>query len=197
MAKKEQVQATGETKLPEGKLKLAYFIGADAVRVVLHQAEKKGEIGPADIVQEATFEVGAFPAKFEDGTDEGKTLAAYGLCKLVQDRTSQVAGCAEKFNAMVAEGQRLSESGQWRNAVERKEGTPRSGSRRVDALVAKAVAELKKIDIVAAEAALKKLDKDNYEKITKSEAVVGLVAMYKADAAMQPTAETDLADLLG
>lgn len=197
MAKKEQVKAEGETKLPEGKLKLAYFIGAGAVRVVLHQAEKKGEIGPADIVQEATFEVGAFPAKFEDGTDEGKTLAAYGLCKLVQDRTSQVSGCAEKFNAMVAEGQRLSETGQWRNAVERKEGVTRAGSRRVDALVAKALAELKGIDIVAAEATLKKLDKDSYEKITKNEKVVALVEGYKAAAAEQPANETDLADLLG
>ena len=182
-------------KLPEGKLRLAYFIGAESVRVVLHQAEKKGEIGPADIVEEVTLEVGKFPAKFEDGA-EGKTLAAYGLCKLVQDRTSQVPGSKEKFDAMVKEGVRLAETAQWRNPVERAAGTVRAGSRRVDTLVAKAVAEMKNIGLVVAEATLKKLDKDSYEKLCKHEKVLELVAKYKKEAEAAGETQTDLADLL-
>lgn len=191
-----KAKTTPQTTLPAGAMRLAYFIGAEGVRVVLHQAEKKGEIGPADVVQEVTLDVAGFPAKFEDGA-EGKTLAAYGLCKLVQDRTSQVAGPKEKFEAMVKEATRLSETGQWRNPVERKEGVVRAGSRRVDALVAKALSELKGIDLAVAEATLKKLDKENYEKITKNPKVVELVESYKkaADAEGGPVA--DLADLLG
>lgn len=180
-----------------GAAKLAYFIGTACIRVVLHQAEKKGEIGPADILDEVVLDVAGFPAKFEDG-DEGKTLAAYGLCKLIQDRTSQVPGSKAKFDAMVAEAARLSETGQWRNPVERKEGAVRAGSRRVDALVAKALSELKRIDLAVAEATLKKLDKDSYEKITKNEKVIALVASYKASVAdAEGETGTDLADLLG
>lgn len=192
MAKAKETPTTA----PAGALRLAYFIGAEGVRVVLHQAEKKGEIGPADIVSEVTLSVEQFPAKFEDGA-EGKTLAAYGLCKLVQDRTSQVAGTKEKFDAMVKEATRLSETGQWRNPVERAAGVTRAGSRRVDTLVAKAISELKGIDLAVAEATLKKLDKDSYEKICKSEKVVELVAKYKADANVETAPAADLADLLG
>lgn len=195
MAKNQKTPAEGTTPAPAGQARLAYFIGAEGVRVVLHQAEKKGEIGPADIVSEVTLSVEQFPAKFEDGA-EGKTLAAYGLCKLVQDRTSQVAGTKEKFDAMVKEATRLSETGQWRNPVERVAGVPRAGSRRVDTLVAKAISELKGVDLAVAEATLKKLDKDSYEKICKSEKVVELVAKYKADANVESAPAADLADLL-
>lgn len=182
------------TALPNGALRLAYFIGAEGVKVVLHRAEKKGEIGPADLVEEVTLRVEDFPAKFEDGA-EGKTLAAYGLCKLVQDRTSQVAGCAEKFQAMVKEAQRLQETGAWRNAVERKEGATRTGSRKVDTLVAKALSEMKSIDLAVAEATLKKLDKESYDKICKHARVQELVAQYKSEVSAEAP-ETDLADLL-
>lgn len=193
--KNENVSAEGtETKLPNGALRLAYFIGAKGVKVVLHRAEKKGEIGPADLVEEVQLNVEDFPALFADG-DEGKTLAAYGLCKLVQDRTSQVAGCAEKFGAMVKEAQRLQETGAWRATVERKEGGVRTGSRKVDTLVAKALSEIKGIDLAVAEASLKKLDKDNYEKICKNQRVVDLVNQYKAEVPAEGV-ETDLADLL-
>lgn len=191
----EQAEGSeGRKPVANGALRLAYFIGAKGVKVVLHRAEKKGEIGPADLVEEVQLNVSDFPELFADG-DEGKTLAAYGLCKLVQDRTSQVAGCAEKFGAMVKEAQRLQESGAWRSAVERKEGGTRTGSRKVDTLVAKALSEIKGIDLAVAEASLKKLDKDNYEKICKNQRVVDLVAQYKADVPAEGV-ETDLADLL-
>lgn len=199
MAKKQTPEISNVTEgqgVVAGTKRLAYFYDEKGVRIVLHTAEKKGEIGPADLIEEVSLAVADFPAEFKNG-DGLMTLASYGLCKLVQDRTSQVAGCAEKFAAMVKEAQRLIDTGEWRAAVVRAEGTTRAGSRKVDALVAKAVGELKGLSLPAAEAALKKLDKDSYDKLCKSEKVQELVQKYKAEAGAEAGAETDLADLLG
>lgn len=182
------------------KEKLAYFIDGTKVRIVLHTADAKAEISPADTVSEVTFDANDFNHEFQsnDGT---KTLLSYGLVKILQDRTSQVTeSLAKKFEAMQAEAQRLltaNEDGtyNWKNAVVRAESKPRS-AKKVDSYLAQAVAQLKGISVVQATEALKALTADQIGQLSANPNVKDIIATLKAEATEQ-TEQMDLADLLG
>lgn len=182
------------------KEKLAYFINGSEVRIVLHTADAKAEISPADTVAEAVFDSENFAHDFQsnDGT---KTLLSYGLVKILQDRTSQVTeSLAKKFEAMQAEAQRLQTANEdgsynWKNAVVRAESKPRS-AKKVDSYIAQAVAELKGISISQATEALKALTAEQIGVLSAKEGVKNIVARLKAEATEQ-TEQMDLADLLG
>lgn len=184
-----------------GKAKLAYFLTGSRVVVVLHTADAKGEIGPADKVNELVVDASDLPAEFKDG-DVMKKLAGYGLLKLLQDRTSQIStSTTDKFNGMVAEAQRLANSdeggiGEWKAKSVRAESTAVRSTKKVDTFLAQALVELKGITLAAATGALKALDKEQVKALAANEKVVAIVERLKAEGAADNAGGADLADLL-
>ena len=169
---------------------LCYELNGSQVTITLHDGEKRSEFEDDDIKSQCSYNVGELPQEFVAGEDH-KTLAGYGLLKLLQDRTSQDKGHQEKFDAMESEFERLA-SGQWRKTVERAASTGAGGRRKVDVILAQAVAELKGISVTQASAALKGLEKAQYEALSGSEVVKSKMAELR-DAAGEE--ECDLADL--
>lgn len=194
-APKTETQAAGKTKL-------AYFLTGSQVKIVLHTAEAKGEIGPADKVNELVVDAADLPAEFRDG-DVMKKLAGYGLLKLLQDRTSQISSSTtDKFNGMVAEAQRLANAdaegfGDWKAKSVRAEGSAPRSNKKVDTFLAQALVELKSITLAAATAALKALSKEQIAALAANEKVVAIVERLKAEGSADQAKEADLADLLG
>jgi hypothetical protein len=185
-----------------GKAKLAYFLTGSQVKIVLHTADVKGEIGPADKVNELVVDAADLPVDFKDG-DVMKKLAGYGLLKLLQDRTSQISSStADKFAGMVAEAQRLAEAdeagfGAWKAKTVRAESSAVRSSKKVDTFLAQALVELKGITLAAATSALKALDKEQIKALAGNEKVVAIVERLKAEGSADQASGADLADLLG
>jgi hypothetical protein len=147
-----------------------------------------------EVARSFALDAADFPSSFATG-DEAvtKTLAGYGLQKLIQDRTSQVSESTEaKFDAMLEEGERLKETGEWRAAVERKSGgaTPKA-----DPILAQAVSQVKGLDINVATAALAKLDKEGLKKIRENDAIKAAVDAIRQ--AAKSAEAVSLEDLLG
>lgn len=195
-------KAAPKTTAADGKTKLAYFMEGTKVRIVLHTADAKGEIGPADKVNELIVDAADLPKEFRDG-DGVKTLIGYGLQKILQDRTSQISSSTtDKFNGMVAEAQRLANSGddgigEWKaKSVRAESAVPRS-NKKVDTFLAQALVELKGITLAAATSALKALSKEQVAALAANEKVVAIVERLKAEGAADQAKEADLADLLG
>lgn len=186
----------------EGKTKLAYFLTGTEVRIVLHTADAKGEIGPADKVNEVVVDAAALPAIFMDGETQ-KTLMGYGILKLLQDRTSQVSSStSDKFAAMVKEAQRLAEAdeaghGKWKATVVRAEGAGSRSTKKVDTFLAQALVEIKGISLAQATEALKALDKEQVKALASNAKVVAIVERLKGEANAAGPEGADLADLLG
>lgn len=158
--------------------KLQYSLVGTLVTVAL-MAHVEGK--EPEQVRSFALDAADFPAAFATGDESvTKTLAGYGLQKLIQDRTSQVSESTEaKFDAMLEEGERLKETGEWRAAVERKSGgaTPKA-----DPILAQAVAQVKGLDINVATAALAKMDKEGVKKIRENPAIKEAVEAIRAAA---------------
>lgn len=171
--------------------KLSYSLIGTLVTVSL-MAHVEGK--EPEVARSFALDASEFPESFATG-DEAvtKTLAGYGLQKLIQDRTSQVSESAEaKFDAMLEEGERLKETGEWRAQVERKSGgaTPKA-----DPILAQAVSQVKGLDIHVATAALAKLDKEGLKKIRENADVKAAVESIRA--AAKAAEDVSLEDLLG
>ncbi len=197
MAKKDTT-TTAETVVR--KSHIDYVVDGSVVRVVLHNGETRGTYEPDDIVKQAEFDSAQWPSAFISG--EGtKTLAAYGLSKLLQDRTSQEKESPlAKFEAMLAEAARLTtpdENGQffWREAVARG-STGSRGTRAIDSLLAQAIANLKGVSVLDASAALKAMDKDKLDALRSNAAVAAELERLKAEAKAADASGVDLSDLL-
>lgn len=174
-------------------MKLNYTLNGTTVTVTAHTGESNSTYTPADVVLEQTFDTGSFPETLTTGSEDiTKSLAGYGLQKLLQDRTSQVTGSPKaKIEAMIAEAERLQTTGQW-SALKERTSAPKG---RVDSLLAQAVAELKSIPLPQAEASLKALDKEQRATIAENPAVAEVMARIKAEA--KDAEAASLADLLG
>lgn len=171
-------------------MKLNYELVGDVVTVTLHKGESRGDYKEEEIVEQVAFDAGTLAEAFDAGEAGTKTLAGYGLLKLLQDRTSQDKGSSEKFEAMGAEFDRLSEPGaMWRKPVMREGG---GRTRNVDAVLAQAVANVQGISLAQASAALKGVDKEKFEAVSKNEKVVAEIEKLKGVA----EEEVDLEDLL-
>lgn len=174
------------------KLKLSYdLLGTLVTVVLLNVVEVEGAEPTETEVNRFSLDAASFPAVFTTG-DEAvtKSLAGYGLQKLIQDRTSQVSGDTQKkFDAMLAEGERLM-GGEWRSAVERSSGgaTPKA-----DPILAQAVAELQNLTIPVATAALSKLTAEQI-KVMKDKPAVKAKCDEIREAAKSAEA-VDLSDL--
>jgi hypothetical protein len=191
-----------ETDVVVGKAKLAYFLTGSQVKIVLHTADAKGEIGPADKVNELVVDAADLPLDFKDG-DVMKKLAGYGLLKLLQDRTSQISSStADKFSGMVAEAQRLANAdeagfGEWKAKTVRAESSTVRSNKKVDTFLAQAIVEHKGITLAAATSALKALSKEDVAKLAANESIKAIVERLKAEGSADQASGTDLADLLG
>lgn len=173
--------------MTKAEQKLKYELIGTIVQVALLIVEDGKDAVVAD-----SFELDAsiYPSVFSTG-DEAvtKTLAGYGLQKLIQDRTSQVSeSTAAKFEAMKAEGERLL-GGVWRVLGERT-STPKA-----DPILAQAIARLKGISVPQATAALSALDKETLKTMRENPAVVDVMNAIRKES--QEAGSVDLTDLLG
>lgn len=137
--------------------KLHYEVGVDTVLVSEYEGEGWSD-EDKKVLQTETFNVSDVPASLET-SDEPKSLAAYGLSKILQERPSGIKGAAEKLDAMRSAFSVLC-SGKWR---EYKEGGGRGP--KLDAIFVQAVADEKKVKVPQAEAALRKMDKETIKQI--------------------------------
>lgn len=178
--------------IADKEVKLDYKLNGTVVTITSHTGESNSNYTPEDVTNSATFDAAEFPVTLTTGSDDvTKSLVGYGLQKLLQDRTSQIKGAAAKIDGMVAEANRLKESGQWSALKEREASAPRAA--KVDSYLAQAVAELKNITVVEANAALAKLSKEERAAVAGKEVVANIVARLKAEAKDAETA--DLSDL--
>ena len=197
MAKKDTT-TTAETV--GRKSHIDYVVDGSVVRVVLLNGETRGTYEESDVLKQAEFDSAQWPVAFISG-ESTKTLAAYGLSKLLQDRTSQEKESPQaKFEAMLAEAARLTtpdENGAffWREAATRG-STGSRGTRAIDSLLAQAIANLKGVSVLDASAALKAMDKDKLDALRSNAAVAAELDRLKAEAKAADASGVDLSDLL-
>jgi hypothetical protein len=73
------------------KARLHYINIGTIVTVVVHTGESNSTYEAVDILKQFEVDAADFPTSFSTGSDEvTKTLAGYGLQKLLQERTSRL-----------------------------------------------------------------------------------------------------------
>lgn len=160
-------------------MKLHYSLVADIVTITLYRGEKFSD-EDKEIIDTVVFEAGDCPAALLDNAIE-KSLAGYGLMKLLQDRTSQEKDPEAKLELMGEYFNEFFTKGLWKKpAAERSAST--SSRRKVGASLAEAIARLQGCTAVQAEAAVKALDKDTYDNLVKNERVVEMVKEVEGEA---------------
>ena len=133
--------------------RLSVELKADDATVNVQVIERES----GEVVESETFQA-------REVADNIKTnVALYGLSKLLQDRSSDTDSGPEKLDAM-REVFSMLKGGQWEK--ERKAGAP------VVSAEVEALAQLKKITVAQAQAALRKYTKEQREKILGNAAIV-------------------------
>lgn len=198
MAKDKQAQ-TEETvgeKVARVITQLCYAVTGNAVSIVGHCGATRGDYTPEQVIAQFEVEVGDLPDTFQTAGGETKSLKAYGICGLLQDRSSQEKGPDAKFKAMLAEAQRLASPGALWSVT--KERTAKASVPKVDPILVAVIAELKKVTVAEAQANLINLDKEAIGKLKVNPKVVELYAAKEAEIKAAQSAEStlDLADLL-
>lgn len=160
-------------------MKINYSLVAGTVTLTLYRGEKFSD-DEKEIVSEHVFDATECPAALLDGQIE-KSLAGYGLLKLLQDRTSQEKDPAAKVELMGEYFDSYFTQGLWKKpAAERAPSA--GGSRRIiGASLAEAVARIQGISAIEAEGALKALDKETFEGIKANERVVASIKEIEAE----------------
>lgn len=171
--------------------KLHYVHNTGSVVITEHTAEKFSEVNEDQIIRSVEFIIKDVPKKLIDG-EAVKSLASYGLQKLLQDRTSSTKDASDKLSEMETLFNEHLMQGNWKSPAKVGASGPRG--RKISATLAQAVGELLNMDALTAEANLKALDKDRFEAITKSEKVLSKVKELEASVVVDDGA---LADLLG
>jgi hypothetical protein len=182
------------SKTAEGKeIRLHYVLNGTVVTITAHTGESNSEYAETDVIDTITYDAANFPVSFATGSDEvTKTLAGYGLLKLLQDRTSQDKGAVQKIAAMRTEADRLQESAQWSELKERAASAPRQP--KVCTFLAAAIAELKGVTVAAATANLGSLTKEQRDNIAANPVVADVITRLKAE--LKDQAAVDLTDFL-
>lgn len=160
--------------------KLTYTLSADVVTANL--VDKVDDT--VTLIESVEFKVADFPEVFKDGDNPEKSLASYGLSKLLQDRTSSI-DAEGKLEAMNAAAEMLMK-GEWR---QRKEG---GGAKKaaIDPLFAMAIAEIKNVSVATATIALQEMEAEQRKAVRQLEPVKDRIA------AIREKAEGEAGDLL-
>lgn len=161
--------------------KLYYSFDKNAVTIVEHTAEKASEITDENTIQSVVFVIADVAKKLMDG-ETVKTLAGYGLQKLLQDRTSGTKEAGAKLKEMGELFTNFLVEGMWKNPAKASSGGTRT--RKISATLATAVAELLGKTVIEAEASLQALDKERFEAICKNEKVVAAIKELEASVAV-------------
>lgn len=170
-----------------------YAVNGSAAVITAHNGEKRSEFGQEDVVGQIVANVADVPDVLQTAGGEEKSLKAYGINSLLQDRSSQASGQGEKFAYMEAEWQRLCSEGALWSAT--KEAAPKAAKApKVDSLLAAAIAELKGVSVTVATVMLGKLDKERVAALQASEAVQAKIKELRA--AAEEAEGMDLSDLL-
>lgn len=167
-------------------------LGAMAV-ITAHAGETRSEFTQEDIVGQIVANVDDVADVLKTAGGEEKSLKAYGINSLLQDRSSQAKGQAEKFEYMQTEWARLTAEGAlWSATKEAVAKAPKAP--KVDSLLAAAIAELKGVSVTVATVMLSKLDKEKVASLQASEAIKAKIAELRA--AADEAEAMDLSDLL-
>lgn len=171
---------------------LDYSVEGDQVVIVGHKGESRGTYEEGDVVAKLVLPVDSFPDVYQTAGGQAKGLKAYGICGLLQDRTSQDKGAGNKFAAMLAESRRLREDGAlWSVTKERAERAAKAP--KVDSFLAQAIAEVKGAPLVSVTAYLERLSKDEVATIASNEAVKAKIAELRAQVEAE---DFDFGDLM-
>lgn len=170
-----------------------YSVTGNAAIITAHNGESRSEFTQEQIVGQIVANVDQVPDVFVTAGGEEKSVKAYGLNSLLQDRSSQATGQAAKFEHMQAEWNRLCGEGALWSA--QKESAPKAPkAAKVDSFLAAAIGELKGVSVSVATVMLGKLDKEQLAALAANEAVKAKVAELKAQA--DAADGMDLSDLL-
>jgi hypothetical protein len=170
---------------------LHYAVLGTQVVITGHNGETRGTFEEKDVVGQVVLDVGAFPDAYQTAGGETKVLKAYGLCSLLQDRSSQAKGPADKFEYMQKEAARLQEEGAlWSQTVEKE---VKAKAPKVDSLFAQALAELKGVGVAAATIMVGKLSKEQVAALMANEKVKAKMAELRT--AAEAADDMDLSDL--
>jgi len=168
--------------------KLHYALAGSAVIITLFDGAKWSDENK-EILDTVKFDSADIPAELDDGGTL-KSLASYGLLKLLQDRTSQEKTVGDKLAAMQTYFNDFFKNGLWKRPAEKREGS--GGSRRkIPASLAEAIARIKGCTALEAEASLKLVDKATFDGVVANEKVAAMVAELEAEAGEA----VDLSDL--
>lgn len=160
--------------------KLHYEIHANGVRVHHYTGEKWSDENKT-VHGVTEFNVSDLPEVFKSNEGD-KTLAAYGLTKLLQDRTSQVKESAEAKLKAMGEYFGVFRSGTWREYKEASgEGKGRKPS--IDPIFAQAIANLKNAPLAAVIGALQKKSKEERKAMAALEPVKAEMARLRTESA--------------
>lgn len=195
--KQAQTETTAEGTVAQRLItQLCYAVTGTGVAIVGHCGPTRGDYTAEQIVAQFEVEVGDLPDTFQTAGGETKSLKAYGICGLLQDRSSQEKGPDAKFKAMLAEAQRLASPGALWSVT--KERAAKASTPKVDPILVAVIAELKKVTVAEAQANLASLDKEVVAKLKANPKVAELYAAKEAEVKAAQAAEStlDLADLL-
>lgn len=161
-------------------MKINYSLVASIVTLTLYRGEKFSD-DTKEIISEHVFDAGECPAALKDGTIE-KSLAGYGLLKLLQDRTSQEKDPEAKVALMGEYFDNFFTEGLWKKPAAERAPSAGGSRRKIGASLAEAVARLQGITAIQAEGALKALDKETFDNLVKNEKVVAMVTEVESEA---------------
>ncbi|QGH73577.1 MAG: hypothetical protein [Siphoviridae sp. ct7UA22] len=169
-----------------------YSVGEKVV-ITAHNGKTRSEFEQKDVVDQVVIDAASFPDVLETAGGEKKSIKAYGISSLLQDRSSQAKGPAEKFEYMKAEAERLQTEGAlWSEARESAPKAPKAP--KVDAFLVAAIAELKGVTQTVASVFLSKLDKEQVKELAARPAVQAAVEAQRK--AAEAADDIDLSDLL-
>lgn len=153
--------------------KLHYALIGAVITVTEYRGERFSDESK-EVLQTLEFDANECPAQLMDNATE-KSLAGYGLLKLLQDRTSQDKGAENKLTSMQTYFEDFFTQGLWKKPAERTATT--GGSRRkITATLAEAIARIQGVTAIQAEAALKAVDKERFDAIVANERVLAMIA---------------------
>lgn len=170
-----------------------YAVQGTQTVITAHNGETRSEFTEADIVGQIVANVDDVADSLLTAGGEAKSFKAYGINSLLQDRSSQAKGQAEKFAYMQEEWARLQSEGATWSVT--KEAAPKAAKApKIDSLLAAAIASLKGVSVTVATVMLGKLDKEQVTALAANDAVKAKIAELKA--AAEEAEGLDLTDLL-